>query len=197
MTTDPWQPPDWHVSVTGPLPTPPPSSSEPAWRGRHDAAALAITTVLIGLSGSLVGLLWSHAAPKLSRQSIAGIVAGSETPFRVQIGADAWFLLLSALAGVVCALVALLLRGRGPGVVLGLALGGGAAAVIAARVGFLAQRDHTRAAMHALGIAPHAQAFDILDFKVRAIGVIVAWPLAALIVHTLSLMVRSLRRSLP
>lgn len=192
MTTDPWQPPDWHVTIDRPLPVPPPR--ERAWRGRRDVVTAAVTAVVVALSGSLVGLAWSAWAPKLS---IAGVLSGSEEPFRAQIGADAWFLLLSAVAGIICAAVALALRGRGPGVVLGLAIGGAAAAVVADRVGYLAQRASTLARLHALGITPHGDVLGLVDFKVRALGVMVAWPAAALLAHALALAVRNRHRSLP
>jgi hypothetical protein len=192
VTTDPWQPPEWQVTVDRLHPLPPPP--ERAWRGQRDVVLAAVTTLVVALSGSVVGLVWSSLAPKLS---ITGVIAGSEEPFRAQIGADAWFLLLSTVAGLLCAAVALALRGRGPGVVVGLALGGVAAAVVADRVGFLAQRGSTLARLHALGIAPHGDVLGLVDFKVRALGVMAAWPIAALLVHALALAVRHRRGLLP
>jgi hypothetical protein len=156
-----------------------------------------LTAVYVALAGPIVGLLWWQAAPKLSRGSLAEILVGSEAPFRGQIGADAWFLLLSAVAGAVCALIVVLLRGYGPGPVLGLAAGGVAAGIVADRVGYLAQRAGTRAAMHAVGIVPRASSFDLLDFKVRALGVVVAWPIAALVVYLAALAIADRPRSLP
>ena len=192
-TSDPWRTPEWQVTIDGPLPIPPSLHYEPAWRGR-DAVTAAVTTVVVALTGPIVGLVWSALAPKLS---ITGVIAGSEEPFRAQIGADAWFMLLAAVAGVVCAAGALAVRGRGPGVVIGLAVGGVLAAVIADRVGFLAQQGDTLARLHQLGIVPRPDVLGLVDFKVRALGVMVAWPVAALLAHSLALAIRGSRRSLP
>src|SRR5207248_10196090 len=93
-------------------------------------------------------------------------------------------------AGVVCATVALLLRGDGPGVVLGLAVGGLFAALIANRVGLLAQHDGTMTALRQLGIPSSHRLIDLLDFRVRATGVLLAWPIAAVVVHGLVVALR-------
>jgi hypothetical protein len=166
--------------------------TEPWQRELRDSLLIA---VYVALTGPLVGLLWWQAAPKLTKQLMAGLLIGSNVGYRTEIGADAWFLLFAAVAGVVCGLAVFVLRGWGPGAVAGLALGCAAAAIVADRVGYLAQRGHTMAAMQALGIADGAS--DQLDFKVRALGVMVAWPLAALLVHVCALWVRERNLSLP
>ncbi|MDQ1697648.1 MAG: hypothetical protein QOJ03_3001 [Frankiaceae bacterium] len=168
----------------------PPPFLEPLLRWPTDALDFVGTTVLMMLSGPVVGLLWFHVAPKLS---IPKVVAGSEAPFRAQIGADAWFLLLAVLAGVVCAAVVVALRRTGPGTVAGLAVGGAGAAVVADRVGYLAQHGATLHMLRALGIDPAGVSLDAVDFRVRALGVLVAWPLAAVVAHALALAVKARR----
>jgi hypothetical protein len=150
---------------------------------------------VVVLTAPLVGLLWSAIGPKLPLQPALN---GSETAFRTEVGADLHFLLVTAAAGIVCAAVAIALRRDGPGVVLGLGVGGVLASFVTDRVGYLLNRDHTVTALHHLGVS-----LSLLDkfgidpfFKVRAIGVIVAWPLAAVVTHTLALAIRG-PRSLP
>ena len=154
-----------------------------------------LTAVYVAFLGPIAGLVWWQLAPKQTKQTMTVLLSGSATPFHVTVDADAWFLLVGAIAGVITALVVLLLRWFGPGAVAGLALGGAGAAVVADRVGYLAERGHTFAAMQAAGVDPRAA--DLLDFKVRAIGVIAVWPMVALVVYTTALAMRDRYRSLP
>ena len=164
---------------------------------RPELRDFLLTTAYVALTGPVAGLLWWGQAPKLSKQSMARILAGSGAPFNALIGADSWFLLVAALAGAACATVVVLVRGVGPGLLAGLAIGGAAGAVIADRVGYLAGRGHTVAAMHAVGISTSGTAGNVLDFKVRAVGVMVAWPIAAILVFVLALAVKDRNASLP
>lgn len=188
VTSDPWQPPEWHVTISTPYH--PVAPRRPALAWPHDLYAALFTALLVALSAPLVGLLWSQLAPTLS---LRRVLAGAESPFKAQIGADIWFLLLAAIAGVLCAVVAFLLRGRGPGTLVGLAVGGMSAALIADRVGFLAQRGATTNALRAVGLDPHAVNHNLVDFKVRALGVLIAWPLAAVLAHWLAVSVATPR----
>jgi hypothetical protein len=138
---------------------------------------------MVAASGAVVGLVWSATAPKLS---IRALVGGSEATFKSQIAADGRFLLLAVLAGVVCAGVLIALGERGPGAVVGLAVGGVLAALVANRVGAVAQHDATMSALRSLAIPRSAHVLDLVDFRVRADGVLLGWPIAALIVHGLA-----------
>lgn len=160
-------------------------------RWPHDAFVAILTTVLVTLTGAVVGLIWSATAPKLS---LRAVVAGSEATFKSQIGADGRFLLLGILAGVICAGVVVGLGERGPGAVIGLAVGGVLAALVANRVGVVAQHDATFAALRSLGIPHSAHVLDLVGFRVRAQGVLLAWPLAALVVHGLVTMLHPASR---
>jgi hypothetical protein len=184
----------WHVTVTPGYPYPPPSPPERLWRLREDLSTAALMVVLLALVAPVIGLLWAHMSPKLS---ITALVGGSETPFKSQIGDDAWFLLLTALAGATTGWFVTAVGGRGPGAVLGLVLGGGVASAVAARVGFLAERGHTLAQLRARGITPRADLLDIVDFKLRALGVATAWSFAALLVFVIIVAIRNDTSSLP
>lgn len=151
-------------------------------RWPHDGLVALLTATLVTLAGSVLGLIWSATAPKLSLRAVA---AGSEATFKSQIGADGRFLLLGIVAGVICAGVVVALGERGPGAVLGLAVGGLLAALVANRVGVVAQHDATLSALRSLGIPHSARVLDLVDFRVRALGVLLGWPLAALVVHGL------------
>lgn len=192
MTSDPWQPPTapgpWHVTVTHrPPPGPPPI------RWAAEARDFVGTGVVLFLLAPVVGLIWAAVAPKLSLLAVA---EGSEEAFRVEIGADFRFLLLGVVAGVLCALVVGWLHKDGPGIVLGLAAGGLGAAFVAARVGYLADRGDTLGTLHQLGVSLRQLQHAGLDpfFRLRALGVVAAWPLAAVAVHMLVVTLRQRRR---
>jgi hypothetical protein len=143
----------------------------------------AITTVVIALIGVPVGLLWSVIAPHgkdivLGHQ---GYLANAES--EAWVAGDGWFALITAVAGVVCAVVAYILARRLGEIPLlvGLAVGGILAAVVAAKVG------------HQIGLSTfHHLVATSKDGtttkevpKVRATGVLVAWPLLAVVVYGL------------
>ena len=193
VDADPWQVQEWHLTVPGRLASPPPRQTALHWP--DDAKDVLWTALLAVLGAPLVGLLWSAIGPKLPLRSALG---GAESAFRSEVGADVHFLFVTAAAGVVCALVALALRRDGPGVVVGLAVGGALGALVTDRVGYLVNHDHTLSVLRHLGVS-----LSLLDkygidpfFKVRAVGVILAWPLAAVLTHTLVVAIRD-RRSLP
>lgn len=184
VTAEPWQPPDaWHVTASGYQP--PVLEPIEVLRWPHDGLVALVTTALVTMAGAVVGLIWSATSPKLS---LPAVVAGSEATFKSQIAADGRFLLLGIVAGVVCAGVLVAFGQRGPGAVVGLAVGGVLAALVANRTGVIAQHDATFSALRSLGISHSARVLDLVDFRVRAQGVLLAWPLAALIVHGLATM---------
>jgi hypothetical protein len=147
---------------------------------RHDGLVLLLTTALVTVAGAVVGLIWSASAPKVSIRAVA---AGSEATFKSQVGADGRFLLLGIVAGVICAAVVRALGQDGPGAVVGLAVGGLLATLVANRVGAVAQHDATLSALRSLGIPHSARVLDLVGFRVRAQGVLLAWPIVALLVH--------------
>lgn len=153
------------------LDTPPRSR----WRG--DLIAGTSVAAIVAVLGLPVGLLWAAVAPR------ALVVFGSDGPDLVDdqtkafIGADAWFLLITGVVGIVCGVLAFRFAGRRHGVLtaLGVAVGSLAAGWIAARVGHqvgLAAWQSARAANTAGSTAR-------LYLRIRATGVEAAWALAA------------------
>ena len=191
MSTDGPQAGDWQVTLQAPWrPVPAP---EPLVRWPADGWEFAATALFVVLSGPLVGLIWAAVGPGLP---LLPVLSGSGSAYRNEVGADFYFLLLTAAAGLLCAAVAVALRRDGPGVLLGLVVGGLGAALVADRVAYLAERGDTLdtlahlqvslATLHRYGIDPF--------FKVRALGVLVAWPMAALAMHTIALAARARAR---
>jgi hypothetical protein len=167
---------------------PPLAGRPPAVRWPHDAVVGLVVAAFVGLTGPVVGLIWSATAPKMS---IRQAVGGSEEPFQAQIADDGHFLVLAVIAGLVCAALVLLLRAEGPGVMVGLAVGGVIAAVLANQVAIVAQHDGTVVALRALGIHATGRALDTIGFKVRASGVVMAWPIASVVVAGIAAALRA------
>ena len=153
------------------------------------ALLLGLYTVLLG---GAAGLVWAAVAPKLS---VPALAAGSDATFRAQVGADAWFLLVGGVAGLLCTLMAVALDGEpGPQMTTALAIGGIAAAFVADRVGYLSERGATSHALRALGAHPDGSLIAEIDFRIRALGVLTVWPLASLAVVGLVMAINGARR---
>ena len=190
MTADPWRAPDpWHVTASAYQP--PTYQPVEVLRWPHDGIVALLTTALVTIAGAVMGLIWSATAPKLS---LTAVVAGSEATFKSQVAADGRFLLLGIVAGVISAGVLVALGERGPGAVIGLAVGGVLAALVANRIGVIAQHDATMSALRSLGIPHSSRVLDLVGFRVRAQGVLLAWPLAALVVQGLATMLHQSSR---
>jgi hypothetical protein len=181
VSVDPWVPPEWHVTVTDPWQPPPEAPRVRAVRPREDGVVALLTALFTALTGPVVGLVWTALAPKLS---VSRAIHGDEAAFKTQIGADAWFLFVALAAGVLVAAVAIwVFRVRGPGAVVGLAVGGLAAAFAADRVGYLVDHASTLTALHAAGVKdPSKLGVSLLDFRLRALGVVTAWPIGSVVV---------------
>jgi hypothetical protein len=181
MTTPyggPSQPTSWGQAAYGTTPVQPRSYDPVNWA--HEAVVAVAGTLLLALSGAVVGLLWDAAAPKLS---FAALAANADQVFRPQIGADAWFLLVTVLAGLVTATVlCLAVRRPGPGAAVALGAGGLLGALVADRVGFVAERHAAVVGLHSVGFPSTGDLVTQVDFRVHALGVIAGWPLAALAV---------------
>ena len=162
----------------------------PSRDGRSEVIAGLLVAAYAIVLGPVAGLVWAALAPKVS---IAALRAGSSVTFQAQIGADAWFLLVGGLAGALVVLVALAFVGEpGPGVTVGVAIGGLAAAFVADRIGYLSERSTTTHAL--LGAHPSGSVISEIDFRLRALGVVTVWPLASLVVIGLVIAIKSARR---
>ena len=133
------------------------------------------------LAGLPVGLLWWLMAPlpRIAKRADGLYRAGGEGN-EAAIAADGWFALLAALAGVVTALVVYLMTR--PGRVLplvGLAVGGLLGAVVAWRFGALLGPGPITSTARDLAVGAR---FDG-PLDISALGVLLAWPLAAVITY--------------
>jgi len=177
--------------VTGPLPPPYGVASSPWGAAAIDrvhepvdwpaeAVVAVLGTVYLAIAGAIAGLLWDAAAPKLSFRDLA---ASASATFHPQIGADAWFLLVTVLVGLVSSVaLCLVVRRPGPGAAIALAVGGLLGAFVADRVGFMAERHQAIVGLRAVGFPATGDLVTQVDFRVRALGVVAGWPLVALVV---------------
>ncbi|MEK9519758.1 DUF2567 domain-containing protein [Streptomyces sp. NPDC087908] len=178
--TPPHQPsshdPDW--------PPPPPPLSGPA--GDPITAAEVVQGVLVTLvsaiAGAVLGVLWLNLAPRILLISDGKGVYLRNSEGESAIGADGTFVLLALAFGAVAALVVFLLRRRG-GVplVLGLALGGVLGSLLAWGLGAYFGPTSDVVA-HAKAVGPNVTFEAPLELNLGAAAML-AWPLAAMIVH--------------
>ncbi len=145
----------------------------------------AVAVLAIALSGALLGVLWWKLAPTVPL--VGDVVDGRWVVFLKQsegeqaIGVDGTFTLLALAFGALSAVVAFLLRRRG-GVPLVVALGVGGllGSLLAWRVGvWLGPAQDVIA--HAKDVGKGVT-FDA-PLKLGAKGALLAWSLAALVVH--------------
>lgn len=135
-----------------------------------------VTVASVALLGAPAGVLWALLSPQLD---LRAAINGSESAFRVLISDDVGFLALSALVGIATGLVAWVLgRRRGIGALLGLTIGGLAAAAVAARVGHLVRLPDLLGQLRS-GVP--AEAVRLVEFRLRARGLLVVLPLAAVL----------------
>ncbi|MFB8243902.1 AAA family ATPase [Streptomyces sp. NPDC055952] len=184
----PWQPP-----AAGPA-APGSGHAEHAgggWYGqdgpgmRTEVREAGVVAVAVALGGVLLGLLWWWLAPHVP---LVGDVTGGnwvvylkDTEGEQAIGVDGTFVLLALGFGLVSALVVFLLRRRG-GVplVVGLAVGGLLGSLLAWRVGvWLGPAQDVIAHAREVGKGVTFSA----PLELGAKGALLAWPLAALVVH--------------
>jgi hypothetical protein len=143
----------------------------------------ALVTVYSALLGAVFGVIWPAVAPHVN---LIRSAEGSEASATSVLGDDVWFLMLGIGFGIVAALLVVCFGGelgRGPGAVIGLVAGGIVAAIVAARLGYHIQQPKQLADLRRVPpqyIQPIMHAFG---FKVRAFGVMVGWPIAAVVVH--------------
>lgn len=144
----------------------------------RDGAAVALA---VGVAGLLLGLLWVWLAPRVQYVSNGESVFLRSTESEARIGADGTFFLLSAGLGAVSAVGTFLWR-RGGGVplVIGLAVGSLFAALVGWRFGLWLgpSSDLAAAAAKAGKGVPFEAPLELL-----AHGALLAWPMAAVLIH--------------
>ncbi|MGH3328543.1 MAG: hypothetical protein ACRDPT_12235 [Streptomycetales bacterium] len=144
-------------------------------RYRHDARTGLMLTALVALLGIPAGLLWTAVAPE-----IGVVVRGHEVYFTNPedpgfIATDGWFAVIGAVAGLLTAALAFA-AWRGVAAVLGLAVGGVLASLLAWRLGY--QLGPAEPDLHGPAVAAGARLAAPLDL--RALGVLFAWPISAI-----------------
>ena len=143
----------------------------------------AVVTLLVAAP---VGLLWAALAPRVDVVVSGTRVDLADSGSSAFIAADGSFLLAVALAGVVGGLLSWRLTRRpGPGVVLGLALGGLAAAYVAMVVGQQVGYDAVQTAVDG-GVQGALE----LNLRLRAREALVGWPVGALVAFVLAALLR-------
>ncbi|MEU6688383.1 AAA family ATPase [Streptomyces sp. NPDC046832] len=185
---DAWQPPDGGPAAPGSQHA---EYAGHGWYGQDgpgmktELREAAVVAVAVALGGALLGVLWWWLAPHVP---LVGdvveknwVVYLKDTEGEQAIGVDGTFALLGLAFGAVSALVVFLLRRRG-GVplVVGLALGGLLGSLLAWRIGvWLGPADDVVAHAREVG---RGVTFDA-PLKLGAKGALLAWPLAALVLH--------------
>ncbi|TAL19327.1 MAG: DUF2567 domain-containing protein [Frankiales bacterium] len=152
----------------------------------HDAFAGLLAAVVTVLVGAPVGLLWAAVAPTVDVVVDGDQVQLVEPGSSAFIATDGFFLFAVALAGVVGGVLAWrLAHPHGPAVVVGLTLGGLAAAYVAMVVG------------EQVGLAEVQQAVQAgqqgaleLTVRLRAEEALVGWPVGALVGYAAASLLR-------
>ncbi|WP_345643751.1 AAA family ATPase [Streptomyces siamensis] len=185
--------------MTAPLTPPPPPHRQPphdAWQVppaggvayeqdgpgmKTEVREAAVITVAVALTGLLLGVLWWWLAPHVPLIADDSAVYLKDTEGEQAIGVDGTFTLLALAFGAVSALVVFLVRRRG-GVplVVALAVGGFLGSLIAWRIGvWLGPTQNVVAHAKAVGKGVTFSA----PLKLGAKGALLAWTVAALVVH--------------
>jgi hypothetical protein len=145
----------------------------------------AVTTVVVALAGVLLGLLWQWLAPKVPL--VGDVVNGGwvvylkDSEGEQAVGVDGTFTLLALAFGVVSAAVVFAWRRRG-GVplVVALTVGGLLGSLLAWRLGmWLGPGSDVLAHAKSVGKGVTFSA----PLKLGAKGALLAWSVAALVVH--------------
>lgn len=164
-----------------------PGGNDPKVREDRTKAVLAeagrgaLVALLVTICGIALGLLWLWLSPRVPLVSDGNAVFLKDTEGEEAIGSDGTFALLAAgLGALTAAGVFWRWRRGGVGVVLGLAAGGILASLVGWRLGVWLGPDRHIAA-HALRVGPKV-VFDA-PLELRAKSALVAWSVAAMLVH--------------
>ena len=143
----------------------------------HDVRAGLLTVAVTVLVGAPVGLLWAALAPRVTVEVAGEDVQVLEATSDGFIAADAWFFAAVIVAGLVGGVLTWWLGDdHGPAVVLGLVLGGLAAAWIAGRVGGEVDRVSVQQLVDS-GVQGRRQ----LAVRLRSTSALLGWPIASLL----------------
>lgn len=175
-----WTSPDARRTVAGTAFGRPYERTEPAPPPvREDVVAGLLTVAVTALLGAPVGLLWALLGPDVE-VVVEGEGVRYADPFSdALIAVDGAFLAAVVVAGLVGGLVAeRLARRHGPAVVVGLVLGGFAAAHVASVVGAQYGLEGLRAAIREGGQGRYSGFLEL-----TAPEALVGWPVASLLAY--------------
>ncbi|MEU5684361.1 DUF2567 domain-containing protein [Streptomyces venezuelae] len=148
---------------------------------RAEVVQAAVVMVAVAVAGVLLGALWMWLAPRVPLVSDGKAVYLKDTEGEQAIATDGTFTLLSLGFGLVSGVVVFLLRKRGGiPLVAGLAVGSLLGALLAWRVGIFLGPE-TDVVAHAKSVGKGV-VFDA-PLELKAMGTVLAWPVAALAVH--------------
>ncbi|WP_309050679.1 DUF2567 domain-containing protein [Streptomyces sp.] len=168
--------PDW--------PPPPPPLLGPAGDPITAAEVVQgiVVTIASAVAGALLGLLWLWQAPHVKLISDGKGVYLRDSEGEAAIGADGTFVLLALAFGAAAAVLVFLLRRKG-GVplVLGLAAGGVLGSLLAWWLGS-SLGPTANVVAHAKQVGPNVTFDAPLELHMAAAAML-AWPLAATVVH--------------
>ncbi|MFH8804723.1 AAA family ATPase [Streptomyces sp. NPDC017936] len=180
---DAWPPAPGGYAGAAPAPHPAHGQDGPGTKAELREAA--VVTVLVAVAGAVLGLLWVWLAPRVPL--VGDVLDGNwvvylkDSEGEQAVGVDGTFTLLALACGAVSALAVFAWRRRG-GVplVVALALGGLLGSLLAWRLGlWLGPSDDVLARAKAAGEGVTFPA----PLELGAKGALLAWPLAALLVH--------------
>ncbi|MEV6328192.1 DUF2567 domain-containing protein [Streptomyces sp. NPDC051909] len=178
--TPPHQPPPHDHHRPEPLPALPAPDGAPG-----TAAELRQSAVVVALSvvaGAVLGLLWLWLAPRTTLFSDGKAVFLKNSEGEAAIGTDGTFVLIALGFGALAALLVFLIhRHGGVALVLGLALGGVLGSLLGWGVGVWLGPERDVVA-HAKAVGPDVPFDAPLELNMWAAAML-AWPIAAMIVH--------------
>ncbi|MEV0319622.1 DUF2567 domain-containing protein [Streptomyces sp. NPDC050658] len=159
----------------------PPADEEDGPGMKTEVRQAAVIAVALAVCGVLLGLLWLWLAPRVPLVADSDAVYLKDTEGEQAIGVDGTFTLLALAFGAVSGLVVFLLRKRGGiPLVVGLTAGALLGAVVAWRLGIFLGPE-TDVVAHAKSVGKGV-VFDA-PLELKAKGALLAWPVAALLVH--------------
>jgi hypothetical protein len=153
---------------------------------RTDIGTGVAVAAVTALAGVPVGALWALVAPTAQVTVVERGIVIAESAGQAFVAADGWFAVLSLLAGICCGvLVHRRFADQGVAAVVGLAIGGCGAALLAWRVGALIGREPD-ALERAAGL-PAGSMLEV-GLDLRAYGVLLVWSIAAVACYFLGVL---------